>query len=226
MSASDLSWIRRTSCQRPEVPGSASAEAAEIRKQKRNWVNHGSKDHKVWFLIPGLNVWTARSANTFEAGWYGVVRTWQIPFECINELNATLVKTIPLSEPSTSAPAGKGGEKQKGRTSINKVVTREYTINVHKRIHGIGFKERAPCAIKEIRKCAVKKIGTPDVRNGICLNMAVWAKGVKNVPYCIRVGLSRKRNKGVDFPNKLYTLVTYVPVTSYKGLQTFNVDEN
>lgn len=31
----------------------------------------------------------------------------------------------------------KKGEKKKGRSAINEVVTREYTINVHKRIHGV-----------------------------------------------------------------------------------------
>ncbi|ELW54540.1 60S ribosomal protein L31 [Tupaia chinensis] len=47
------------------------------------------------------------------------------------------------------APAKKGGEK-KGRSAINEVVTREYTINIHKLIHGVGFKKRAPRALKEI----------------------------------------------------------------------------
>uniref|UniRef100_A0A8C8R8I0 60S ribosomal protein L31 n=1 Tax=Pelusios castaneus TaxID=367368 RepID=A0A8C8R8I0_9SAUR len=40
------------------------------------------------------------------------------------------------------APAKKGSEKKKG----------EYTINIHKQIHGVGFKKRAPCALKEIHK--------------------------------------------------------------------------
>ncbi|KAI4898151.1 hypothetical protein NFI96_023056 [Prochilodus magdalenae] len=124
------------------------------------------------------------------------------------------------------APLKKGGEKKKGRSAINEVVTREYTINIHKRIHGISFKKRAPRAIKEIRKFAVKEMGTPDVRIDTRLNKAVWAKGVRNVPYRIRVRLSRKRNEDEDSPNKLYTLITYVPVTTYKGLQTVNVDEN
>ncbi|KAL7866248.1 hypothetical protein SRHO_G00114950 [Serrasalmus rhombeus] len=126
----------------------------------------------------------------------------------------------------TMAPLKKGGEKKKGRSAINEVVTREYTINIHKRIHGISFKKRAPRAIKEIRKFAVKEMGTPDVRIDTRLNKAVWAKGVRNVPYRMRVRLSRKRNEDEDSPNKLYTLVTYVPVTTYKGLQTVNVDEN
>lgn len=39
----------------------------------------------------------------------------------------------------------------------------------------------------------------------------------RNVPYRMRVRLSRKRNEDEDSPNKLYTLVTYVPVTTCKG---------
>ncbi len=107
-----------------------------------------------------------------------------------------------------------------------------------------SFKRRAPRALKEIRKFAVKEMGTPDVRIDTRLNKAVWAKGVRwvsvvpggggasagpsrcysltvlfcrNVPYRMRVRLSRKRNEDEDSPNKLYTLVTYVPVTTYKG---------
>ncbi|KAJ6667475.1 hypothetical protein lerEdw1_016596 [Lerista edwardsae] len=89
-----------------------------------------------------------------------------------------------------------------------------------------GFKKRAPRALKEIRKFAMKEMGTPDVRIDTRLNKAVWAKGIRNVPYRIRVRLSRKRNEDEDSPNKLYTLVTYVPVTTFKSLQTVNVDEN
>ena len=131
-----------------------------------------------------------------------------------------------LLGPGRMAPAKKGGEKKKGRSAINEVVTREYTINIHKRIHGVGFKKRAPRALKEIRKFAMKEMGTPDVRIDTRLNKAVWAKGIRNVPYRIRVRLSRKRNEDEDSPNKLYTLVTYVPVTTFKNLQTVNVDEN
>lgn len=45
----------------------------------------------------------------------------------------------------------------------------------------------------------------------------------RNVPYRIRVRLSRKRNEDEDSPNKLYTLVTYVPVTTCKG-EYFSTD--
>ncbi|ERE86033.1 60S ribosomal protein L31-like protein [Cricetulus griseus] len=73
------------------------------------------------------------------------------------------------------APEKKGGEK-KGHSVINEVVSQEYTINIHKPIHGMGFKKRAPRALKEIRKFAMKEMGTPDVRIDTRLNKAVWAK--------------------------------------------------
>ncbi len=58
---------------------------------------------------------------------------------------------------------------------------------------------------------------TADVRLAPELNKALWATGIKNVPHRIRVRLSRRRNDDEDAKNKEYTLVTYVPVTSFKG---------
>lgn len=46
----------------------------------------------------------------------------------------------------------------------------------------------------------------------------------RNVPFRIRVRLARRRNEDEDSPNKLYTLVTYVPVATFKRSQTLNVD--
>ncbi|XP_053201496.1 60S ribosomal protein L31-like [Panonychus citri] len=119
----------------------------------------------------------------------------------------------------------KKGKDRPAKSAINDVIQREYTINIHKRIHGAGFKKRAPKAIKEIRKFAFKQMGTSDVRIDTRLNKYLWSKGIRNVPFRVRVRLSRKRNEDEDSPNKLYTLVTYVNVASFKGLQTENVDE-
>ncbi|CAJ0575285.1 unnamed protein product, partial [Mesorhabditis spiculigera] len=118
----------------------------------------------------------------------------------------------------------KQGEKK--RNTISEVVTREYTINLHKRLHGIGFKKRAPRAVDEIRKFAEEQMKTKDVRVDIRLNKAVWSKGIRNVPYRIRVRLSRRRNDDEDSPHKLYTLVTYVPCTNFKKLTNVNVDND
>jgi large subunit ribosomal protein L31e len=39
-------------------------------------------------------------------------------------------------------------------------VTRDYTLNLHKRLHGIQFKKRAPRAIREIKRFATKEMYT------------------------------------------------------------------
>lgn len=101
------------------------------------------------------------------------------------------------------APTKQGGEKKKGRFTINEVVSREYTINNHGCFHGMGFKERASRALREIRKFAMKETGTPDVHIDARLNKAVWAKGIRNVPYRIHGPLSRKYDDDEGSPNKL-----------------------
>ncbi|XP_006880580.1 PREDICTED: 60S ribosomal protein L31-like [Elephantulus edwardii] len=127
------------------------------------------------------------------------------------------------------APAKKGGEK-KGHSGINEVVTREYTINIHKRIHGEGFKKKkkkcAPWALKDIWKFAMKEMGAPDVLTDTRLNKTVWATEIRNVPYHIYGWLSIKHNEDEDSPKKLYTLLTYVWVNTSKNLQTVNAEEN
>ena len=106
------------------------------------------------------------------------------------------------------APAKKGGEKKQCWSTINEVVTREHTINIHKCIHGAGFKKCAPRTLKEIWKCAMKEMGRPDVSINTRFNKRIWATGIRNVPYQICVQLCGKCNEDKDSPNKPYTLVT------------------
>lgn len=98
-------------------------------------------------------------------------------------------------------------------------VTREYTINLNKRLHKQNFKKKAPRAITEIRKFASKAMGTKDVRVDVKLNKAVWSKvrglvavwlerlivntfcvlqGIKNVPTRLRIRISRRFNDDED----------------------------
>ena len=116
----------------------------------------------------------------------------------------------------------KMGRKEKKTSTMGEVVTREYTINMHKRLHGIGFKYRAPRAVKEIKKFAEKQMGTKDVRIDTRLNKAIWAQGVRGVPFRMRVRLARLRNEDEDSVHKLYTLATLVLIPNgwFKGLQT------
>jgi large subunit ribosomal protein L31e len=112
--------------------------------------------------------------------------------------------------------------KQSKRSTLADVVTREYTIHLHKRINGLAFKKRAPRAIKSIREFASKQMGTKDVRLDVNVNKAVWSHGIKNVPFRIRVRISRRRNDDEDAKEKLYSYVSYVPVASFKGKPTIH----
>merc|ERR1712164_12964 len=111
------------------------------------------------------------------------------------------------------------------------VVTREYTINLHKRLHSSTFKKRAPRAVRAIRKFATEMMCTEDVRVHPQLNKAVWSKGVKNVPHRIRVRCERRRNDDEDAAEKLYTIVTHVvmdttgPKKGFRSLLTSVVND-
>ncbi|KFA62092.1 hypothetical protein S40285_06781 [Stachybotrys chlorohalonatus IBT 40285] len=145
------------------------------------------------------------------------------------------------------------GKKVAGKTqrsAIADVVAREYTIHMHKRLHGVSFKKRAPRAIKEIKAFATQAMvrlpqksntrisadtktwgmltshqGTTDVRLDPQLNKKVWEQGVKGVAYRIRVRISRRRNDEEGAAEKLYSYVQAVNVKNPKGLPTVIVEE-
>lgn len=53
--------------------------------------------------------------------------------------------------------------KGQGKQNIKhaeEVVTREYTIHLRKLLKGVGFKKRAPRAVKEVKAFAKKMMGT------------------------------------------------------------------
>lgn len=118
----------------------------------------------------------------------------------------------------------KKNTKGKTRSALQDVVTREYTIHLHKYVHGRSFKKRAPTAVKSVVAFAKKEMGTSDVRIDPKLNQALWARGIKSVPHRIRVKLERKRNDEENAKEKLYIYASHVPVETFKGLQTVTVD--
>ncbi|KAM9694217.1 large ribosomal subunit protein eL31-like [Trichechus inunguis] len=89
-------------------------------------------------------------------------------------------------------------------SATNEVMTGEYTINIHKHIHGVGFKKCAPWAIKKIWKFVMKEMGMPDVCTNTKLNKALWAKEIRNVPYHIHVQLFGKCNEDEDSPRSVH----------------------
>jgi len=111
----------------------------------------------------------------------------------------------------------KDGKAKRATADVHAV---EVTINLHKRLHGVGFKKRAPRAVKEVKAFAEKIMGTKDNRCDQALNKHLWSKGIRNVPYRVRVRIHRKRNEDEESAEKLYSHITVVPgVTSFKGLQ-------
>ncbi|KAL0798406.1 hypothetical protein Bca101_053581 [Brassica carinata] len=117
-------------------------------------------------------------------------------------------------------------EKTKGRKE--EVVTREYTINLHRRLHCCGnrvvlnstFKKKAPKAIKEIRKFEEKAMGTKDVRVDVKLNKQIWSRGIRGPPRRIKVRVARKRNDDEDAKEEFFSLVTVaeIPAEGLSGL--------
>ncbi|SCV70407.1 BQ2448_1801 [Microbotryum intermedium] len=117
---------------------------------------------------------------------------------------------------------------RKQRSALTDVVAREYTIHLHTKVHGQGFKhvrsgsrppshaslalviltiiaspslshtQRAPTAVKAVKEFARKAMGTKKVLLDVNLNAAIWGKGIKNVPHRIRVRLHRRRNDDED----------------------------
>lgn len=63
---------------------------------------------------------------------------------------------------------------------------------------------------------AMKEMGAPDVSIDTRLHRAVWAKGTRTVPPRICAQPSRKHNEDEALPNKVCTLVIYMPDTTFK----------
>mmetsp|Transcript_10539 Transcript_10539/g.12056 ORF Transcript_10539/g.12056 Transcript_10539/m.12056 type:complete len:119 (+) Transcript_10539:31-387(+) len=101
-------------------------------------------------------------------------------------------------------------------------VTRDYTVNLHKRLQKIAFKRRAPRAIKELVQFAQKNMFTQDVRVDQKLNQYLWSRGVRNVPKRVRVRISRRRNEDDESKGKFYSLIQHIPTENFKGLITEN----
>lgn len=54
----------------------------------------------------------------------------------------------------------------------------------------------------------------------VCAPVTILLLFYRSVPYRVRVRLARKRNEDEDSVHRLYTLVTYVPCESFKGMLT------
>ncbi|KAL7722186.1 60S ribosomal protein L31 [Entamoeba marina] len=102
-------------------------------------------------------------------------------------------------------------------------VTREMTIYLHKYLYKESFKKRAPKAIKTIRFIAMKTMKTHTVKFDMGLNQFLWSQGIRSVAHRVRVRMARMQEEGEE--GRFYTLVSYVPVATFKGLTTKVVED-
>ena len=113
------------------------------------------------------------------------------------------------------------GEK-KAKNDPNREITRDFTVNLHKRVHKIQFKKKGKRAINEIRKFAQKQMWTKDVRLDSELNHYIWQDGIRNIPNRVRIRISKKKNQDEDAKEPFYCLVQHVDVEEFTGLRTEN----
>eukprot|EP01100_Stratorugosa_tubuloviscum_P002887 TRINITY_DN168_c0_g1_i1.p1 TRINITY_DN168_c0_g1~~TRINITY_DN168_c0_g1_i1.p1 ORF type:complete len:176 (-),score=90.08 TRINITY_DN168_c0_g1_i1:152-679(-) len=143
----------------------------------------------------------------------------------------TVKQTAKKTVKKSLKPKIKRHQRPKVQRFFNKLKQRkvktsfEATINLHKLIHKIQFKKRAPRAMKEIRKFAAQFMKNDDVRIDTKVNKQVWSQGIKGVPFRVRVRLTKKTEKSEEqnTPNKVYILVQLVEVKNFKGLKTRRV---
>ena len=107
----------------------------------------------------------------------------------------------------------------KGETKPQEPCSRDYTVHLHKRLHGVSFKKRAPKAISVIRDFTSRVMKTKDVRIDAELNRFLWSHGIKNVPYRVRVRMSRKKNEDDNAGEQMYTLVQHVDIKDFRKLR-------
>lgn len=81
-------------------------------------------------------------------------------------------------------------------------------------------KKRAPRALKAVREFVKKEMGTEDVRIDTNLNKYLWSRGICHVPSRVRVRVERKRSIEEEAKYPIYSVVSYVAVPSFKGLET------
>ena len=111
-----------------------------------------------------------------------------------------------MGKKSKNAPKAKGDKKEL------QPLNRKIKINLHKQLHGIQFKKKAPRAVKVIKELVKRNMLTKDVRIDPELNKEIWKNGVRNLPTRVEILMERKKNEDEEEgQEKMYTLVKFVP---------------
>ena len=103
-------------------------------------------------------------------------------------------------------------QKGKGEKKELQALSRRIKVNLHKQLHGVQFKKKAPCAVKVIKQLVRRNMLTKDVRIDPELNKEIWRNGVRNLPTRVEIIMERKKNEDEEEgQEKMYTLVKLAP---------------
>ena len=118
-----------------------------------------------------------------------------------------------MGKKSNAQKVKKTSKDKKGVKEL-RAETRNLTIHLHKLVHEVKFKKKAPKAIKLIKEMAAKNMFTKDVRIDPELNKEIWRNGIRNLQRRINVIFERKKNEEEDddTQEKMFTLVKLAPM--------------
>ena len=103
-------------------------------------------------------------------------------------------------------------QKGKGEKKELQALSRRIKVNLHKQLHGVQFKKKAPCAVKVIKELVKRNMLTKDVRIDPELNKEIWKNGERNLPTRVEIIMERKKNEDEEEgQEKMYTLVKLAP---------------
>ena len=106
----------------------------------------------------------------------------------------------------------KNVQKGKGEKKELQALSRRIKVNLHKQLHGVQFKKKAPRAVKVIKELVKRNMLTKDVRIDPELNKEIWKNGVRNLPTRVEIIMERKKNEyEEEGQEKMYTLVKLAP---------------
>nr|UXY87263.1 60S ribosomal protein L31 [Cryptomonas sp.] len=98
----------------------------------------------------------------------------------------------------------------------------ECTLNLHKRLYGLKFKNRASRAIFEIRNFAKSLLGIDQIRIDSTLNKEIWKSGPRHVPFRVRVRISKHKYLAKKDIDNQFIFVSLAKNNSFKHMKTKN----
>lgn len=98
--------------------------------------------------------------------------------------------------------------------------TIECTINLHKRLHGVKFKNRAARAVFELKKLAKSLLNSNQIRIDSKLNNQIWKSGPRHVPLRVRVRITKQKYMSKENVDSWFVYISLIKNNSFKKLQT------